>query len=382
VIRDSRLRRLLTIGHSYVVALNRRLAHEMAIHGRGRWEVTAAAPASFAGDLRRIALEPIEHEACRVVPLPMAFVAVPHLMFYGRGTHSLLRERWDVIHCWEEPYVAAAYQIARAAAPDVRFVFATFQNIAKRYPPPLSWFERRVVGRADGWIAFGETVHATLAPRRGYRDLPSRVIPPGIDADVFTPDAAAGARVRRQIGWEGGTPVIGFLGRFIEAKGIRVLTSVLPALRTPWRALFVGDGPERAELEALAAAHPGQVHIATGVPHSDVPAYLNAMDVLCAPSQTTTAWREQFGRMSIEAMACGVPVVASDSGEIPHVVGDAGVIVAERDLTAWRAALEALLLDPQTRNDLAVKGRTRARERYAWPLLARQHLEFFDEICG
>ena len=62
----------------------------------------------------------------------------------------------------------------------------------------------------------------------------------------------------------------------------------------------------------------------TGVAHDDVPEYLNAMDLLCAPSQTTARWREQFGRMLIEAMACGVPVVASRSGEIPYVVGDAG----------------------------------------------------------
>lgn len=376
------MKRVLTIGHSYVVALNRRLAHEMAMQGRGRWEVTAVAPAQFAGDLRRIDLEPIDNEACRLVPLPIVFNAVPHLMFYGRGIHPLLHERWDVIHCWEEPYVAAAYHIARSVAPDVRFVFATFQNIDKRYPPPLSWFERRVVTRADAWIAFGHTVHETLQGRRGYGEIPSRVIPPGIDVDLFCPDAAAGARIRRLIGWEGGTPVVGFLGRFVEAKGIRVLTSVLPALRTPWRALLVGNGPALAELEAFAAAHPGQVHIAANVAHGDVPAYLNAMDVLCAPSQTTFAWREQFGRMSIEAMACGVPVVGSDSGEIPYVLGDAGVIVAERDLTAWRVALETLLQDPGRRNDLAVKGRARAQAQYAWPLLARQHLDFFDTLCA
>ncbi len=82
----------------------------------------------------------------------------------------------------------------------------------------------------------------------------------------------------------------------------------------------------------LRNAHPGRVRVLTGVAHDDVPEHLNAMDLLCAPSQTTTRWREQFGRMLIEAMACGVPVVASRSGEIPHVVGDAGLVVDEADV--------------------------------------------------
>ena len=111
-----------------------------------------------------------------------------------------------------------------------------------------------------------------------------------------------------------------------------------------------------------------------------MPAYLNAMDLLCAPSQTTGKWREQFGRMLIEAFACGVPVVASDSGEIPHVVGDAGILVPEADDAAWVRTIHGLLADPQRRAGLARRGRDRAVNVYAWPLVARRHLEFFGEL--
>ena len=374
------MKRLLTIGHSYVVAQNRRLAHEMAVEGRGEWEVTAAAPLRFAGDLREIALEPIPGEACRLVSLPVRLDSLPHLMFYGRGLRALLQQQWDVIHCWEEPYVAAAYQVGRLAPAEARFLFATFQNISKRYPPPFNWFERGVLRRADGWIAFGQTVRDTLAAREGYAARPSRVIPPGVDVERFAPDAGARSRVRRELGWDESVPVAGFLGRFIEAKGIRVLTSVLPSIRTPWRALFVGDGPELPHLREFEAAHRSNVAVVTGVPHDHVPAYLNAMDVLCAPSRTTATWREQFGRMSIEAMACGVPVVASDSGEIPHVAGGAGVIVAEHDIAGWTAAIEALLTDAARRRELGARGLDRARAEYAWPAIARRHMEFFEEL--
>jgi glycosyltransferase involved in cell wall biosynthesis len=104
------------------------------------------------------------------------------------------------------------------------------------------------------------------------------------------------------------------------------------------------------------------------------------MDLLCAPSQTIARWREQQGRMIIEAFACGVPVIASDSGEIPHVVADAGRIVPEADVGAWAGAIGCLLSSPGDRRDLAGRGLARAREVYAWPRIARLHLDFFEEL--
>ena len=108
--------------------------------------------------------------------------------------------------------------------------------------------------------------------------------------------------------------------------------------------------------------------------------WLNAMTVLCAPSQTTPAWREQFGRMLIEAMACGVPVIASDSGEMPSVVGDAGVIAGERDVTGWTAAIDRLLGDAARRREQAARGIDRAHSRFAWPVVARAHLSLFEAL--
>jgi glycosyltransferase involved in cell wall biosynthesis len=122
--------------------------------------------------------------------------------------------------------------------------------------------------------------------------------------------------------------------------------------------------------------------VVTGVPHAGVPAYLNAMDLLAAPSQTIPTWREQFGRMLVEGMACGLPVVGSDSGEIPYVIADAGLVVPEADESAWVAALSALLEGPARRAELAARGLEKAREVFAWPVIARRHLVFFDELLG
>jgi glycosyltransferase involved in cell wall biosynthesis len=375
------MKRVLTIGHSYVVELNRRLADEMARQGNGRWSVTAAAPKRYHGDLRPIVLERGPDEACEVRGLPAHLTRFPHLMFYG-GLRKLLAERWDMIHCWEEPYVTAGAQIATLAPAGVPLVFATFQNLSKQYPPPFNWMERRVLSRASGWIAFGRTIHETQAARPGYSGIPSRVIPPGVDTHRFAPDASARRRVRSDRGWHDEIPVVGFLGRFVPEKGLGVLTAALRRVADPWRALFVGGGENQSELHALAASYPGRVSIAIGVPHDEVPGYLNAMDLLCAPSQTTSRWREQFGRMLIEAMACGVPVLASRSGEIPHVVGDAGLLLGEDDVEAWATAIHNVASDPELRRDLADRGLRRARLEFAWPVVARRHLEFFDDVVA
>jgi glycosyltransferase involved in cell wall biosynthesis len=372
-------RRLITIGHSYVVAENRRLAHEMALAGRGRWNVTAIAPESFRGDLRRIALEPIDGEADALVPLRVSWDRSAHFMRYRR-LRRVLRSGADVVHCWEEPYVAAAAQVAALKRRRSRLVFASFQNLEKIYPPPLSQFEWLSLWRAAGWIAFGRTVEETLIARRGYGRIPHRVIPPGVDVERFRPDPAAGAAVRREIGWSEHAKVVGFVGRFVPQKGIADLCAALDRMQSGWHALFIGGGELLPDLDRFGARYRGRVHVATAVRHGDVPRWVNAMTVLCAPSRTTSRWREQFGRMLIEAMSCGVPVVATDSGEMPYVLGDAARIVREGDTAALADALDTLLEDPASSAALGSAGVERVRTHFAWPVVARQHLDFFDAL--
>jgi glycosyltransferase involved in cell wall biosynthesis len=377
-VRREKRRRLLTIAHSYCVELNRRLPQELA--RLGGWDVVAVAPARFRGDFGWHVTASTPDEACRVVPVPVHFARPVHTMVYGGALGDLLAQPWDLVHCWEEPYVAAAAQIARATSPRVPLVFATFQNIVKRYPPPFGWIEKYALGRADGMIAYGDTSREVL-DARGWSGR-TRTIPPGVDVERFRPDAGARDRIRRELGWADpdDAPVVGFLGLFVPEKGLSRLTAALEAVKTPWRALFIGSGPLEAQIRAWSRRFGDRVRVQAAVPHDAVPAYLNAMDVLCAPSQTTNKWREQFGRMLVEAFASGVPVVASDSGEIPHVVGDAGVVVPEADHAEWVRAIETLLVDNRRRAELSRRGRARAVETYAWPVVARRHLDFFGEL--
>ncbi|KFE71498.1 glycosyltransferase family 4 protein [Hyalangium minutum] len=378
-----RARRLVSVSHSYVVTLNRRLANEMARVGAGQWEVTAVAPRFFHGDLSPIQLQREPGEASFVEPVRALFSRSAHVFVYGPALREKLARGVDLVHAWEEPYVFAGAEVALLAPKHVPLVFSTAQNLSKRYPPPFAQLERWVVRRSAGWIAFGETVKQNLLARPGYAERPARYIPMGVDVELFQPDRAAGEDFLRELGWqEQGPPVVGYLGRFVPEKGVELLRRVLERLTTPWRALFVGGGPLEASLRAWAEPHGDKVRIVTGVPHAQVPQVLNAMDVLCAPSQTTPRWKEQFGRMLAEGFACGVPVLTSDSGEIPHTAGDAARVVPETDVAAWTSALAELLESPDRRRELSARGRERAVTRFAWPVVAREHLSFFESVLG
>jgi len=84
--------------------------------------------------------------------------------------------------------------------------------------------------------------------------------------------------------------------------------------------------------------------------------------------------------MLIEAFASGVAVIGSSSGEIPHVIGDAGMVVSESDAIGWQQAIEQLTTDRLRRCELARRGRLRAEEIFGWPVVARQHLDFFEDV--
>ena len=371
------------IGHSYVVTLNRRLCREVALAGGPHVDVTVAAPVSFQGDLSPIRLEPHAGEPYHLEAIPTHLSRIPHLFSYGRALKRLLRSRpWDIVHVWEEPYVFAGAQVAWWTPTNTPLIFSSYQNLPKRYPPPFNLFERYCLWRASAWTGGGETIVQTLKDRPGYRDLTSRTIPLGVDLDAFRPDPEARRRTLASLDWpDAGPPIVGYLGRFVPQKGVRLLMRVLDRLDpSTWRALWVGGGAMEGELREWAERHGDRVRVVTGVPHDAVPAHLNAMDLLAAPSQTTPIWREQFGRMLVEAMGAGVPVVASDSGEIPYVVADAGMIVPEADESAWVIALQRLLLTRAQREALRARGLEHVREHYAWSVVAKKYVDLFMKM--
>ena len=107
--------------------------------------------------------------------------------------------------------------------------------------------------------------------------------------------------------------------------------------------------------------------------------YVNCMDTVVLPSRTTPDWVEFFGRVLIEGMACEVPVIASDSGEIPHVVGDAGLIFPEGDAVALADRIEQIARNPSFANQLIQRGLKRVKE-FTWETIADRTHEVYQAI--
>ena len=170
---------------------------------------------------------------------------------------------------------------------------------------------------------------------------------------------------------------IGYLGRLVPEKGVDLLVRACATLPANVRLRIAGKGPMRDALGSLAvqAGIGERVRITDAVPYADVPAFLRGLDILALPSRPSTIWMEQFGRVLIEAMACGVPVVASASGEIPAVLADGGLLVPPGDAEALGAALRMLAASADRRTQIGNAGRIRALAVFDAHAVARRFLE-------
>ena len=222
---------------------------------------------------------------------------------------------------------------------------------------------------------------AAILHRHGFtRPLP--VLPAvGVDTEVFGP-----CPQRQHQATD--APVFGYVGRFVAEKGIDTLLHAFAKLRQTTmpqaRLRLIGNGPQRSSLKLLAT----ELDIADGVefvapmPPAQIAREMCNLDILILPSRTTSVWKEQLGRVLLEAMACGVPVVGSDSGAIPEVIGDAGCIFPEGDVAALATILGELATDPAFCADLSERGRQRVEARYSQRHLAEQTMAIYQQLLS
>ncbi|MGR0218598.1 glycosyltransferase [Agromyces sp. ZXT2-6] len=306
---------------------------------------------------------------------PALFVYDPRPLWHALG------ERWDVLDLHEEPFALATAEVLllralrrRRDRPPV--VLYTAQNLRKRYPVPFRWFERWAL-RATAGVSACNSEAARIVEEKGFAGH-ARVIPLGVDLQRFRPVEAEGETATTDAAGPAGAVTVGFVGRLVPEKGLRVLLDALT--REPrLRLRAAGTGPLGTELPSLAAAArvADRVELVGAVDPDDIPAFLRSVDVLAVPSLPTPSWTEQFGRVAVEAMACGVPVVSSDAGALPDVVGGAGIVVPAGDAGAL---VEALLAAAGPRaEELRASGAARAAA-CSWEAVARDYLDLYRTV--
>lgn len=243
---------------------------------------------------------------------------------------------------------------------------------------------RRNLRRCAGYASWNQS-GVDLARRHGLPDRAPTTVVPGIvpDPSVFARTDVDRRAARGRLGLSDELKVLGFVGRLEPEKGADLLIEAASRLeRTDIEIWLVGSGGALPRLLAHANAAGVRTRHIPPVEPTDVPDLLAAMNVVVVPSLTTPGWTEQFGRVVVEAMLAGTPVVATASGALPEVVGDAGIVVPENDPDAIAAALSDLLERPQLAARLVAAGRERVRSRFAPEVLARRLVEFWRAAHG
>lgn len=372
--------RVLRISHSAVVTAWR--GREDALRARGLTVRTLSARTWEEGG-RDVDLEPRPGEDVVGV---RTLGRHPNVFLYDpRPVWRALGEDWDVLDLHEEPAALATAEVLLLRAlrrSRVPYVLYSAQNIAKRYPAPFRWWERWAL-RGVGAVSVCNAEAADVLRAKGLT-APAHVVGLGVEPaahDAGAPDE--GAPTDAGVVGAAAPARTGYVGRLLHPhKGLDVL---LDAAESDPRltVAIAGAGPYEAELRRRAAtpALAGRVTFHGHLAGAALAAFYRSLDVLAVPSVPTPGWLEQFGRVAVEAMAAGVPVVASDSGALRDVVGGAGTLVPPGDAAALAAALLAVVDDPDQAARMRAAGTARARE-YTWAAIAERYEAMYREVAA
>ena len=372
--------RVLVLSHSYIMKPYRRKFALIA--ERPDVEMRVITTDRWYESIQEILFQPDSDVRCNEFPCPIRFSGYGSRFYYRGNLRAHFRDfQPEIIHLEEEPWSINALQVIRLKrkyCSSSRFIFRTSLSIPAKQKfgfLPI-WIERQVFRETN--MAFPLSDNAgRILKQRGYHGE-AVPFPNGVDLRLFHKMDVK--RLSTSLGLFGYF-VIGYLGRIVESKGLDTLVAAAARLEIEYRLLIIGSGEYKADLVGIAE----ELRIADRIVWIDgmlpekVPEYVNCMDTVVLPSRTTPDWVEFFGRVLIEGMACEVPVIASDSGEIPHVVGDAGLIFPEGDAVALADRIEQIARNPSFANQLIQRGLKRVKE-FTWETIADRTHEVYQAI--
>ena len=338
-----------------MVSVNQEVYRELARRG---WEVTIVLPNRWRHEYANVDVLPeaLEGMETALRPTRVALRGRPQRHFYLTSCRARSAEaRPDVAFIEAEPFSLPAAQWGRALTRlGVPFGVQSYENIDRHLPLPVRWLRSRVL-RDAAFVAARSESASRLARAWGAKGEVA-LAPPAVPAWDNVP-----AAVER-------TFTIGYAGRLVQSKGLMDLLAAVRQLDAPVELLLIGDGELRAQLDGQPI--PGsRVRVLNELRHEEMASGYAQLDVLALPSRTTPTWKEQFGRVVIEALWCGVPVVGSDSGEIPWLIEltGGGLTFPEGDRDKLAKQLTKLRNDTPLRRRLSSAGRGAVEKLFSVP---------------
>lgn len=374
--------KVLLISHAYTVNENQQKIEALA--DISDIKLLLFVPSFWKDSLRTVTLEKNSAGKYSIVSSNVFFNGkISGYFFSGKIFNVLKTFKPDIIHIEEEPWSFVSLQIvllSKILGLKSKIVFFTWENIKRKYRILNNIAENYFLKRADYAIA-GNNEAKDVLIQKGFNKEKISVIPQlGVNTVKFKKNDSS--RLRSKLGIKEFT--IGFIGRFVEEKGIYTLFNAYLRLKDKAQLLLIGNGQLKGEIKALIDKYnlSSRVIIVESVNHSEIPEYMNCLDVLVLPSLTTSSWKEQFGHVIIEAFACEIPVIGSSSGAIAEVIGDAGLIFKEGNADDLQEKLELLINNEQERKKLAEHGRKRAEEYYTNKKIAEQTYNLYKDLIN
>jgi glycosyltransferase involved in cell wall biosynthesis len=351
---------LLVVSHPAVLTVNQLVYAALVDRG---WDITLVVPShwrhAYSGEDFTPRALPALQQALR--PTRVVLRGQPQRYLYVTRCRRLARgARADVAFLEAEPFSLSAIQWGRALHRlGVPFGVQCYENIDRTLPAVVRAMRSRLLSQA-AFVAARSPSAGQMARAWGAAGEVG-LVPPAAPPWEQAAGAPSAAESR-------GVFTVGYAGRLVESKGVMDLLGAVRRLDAPTRLLLIGAG----ELASRIAAEriPGcDIEIRAGVGHDRMASAYAELDVLVLPSRTTPTWKEQFGRVIVEALSCGVPVIGSDSGEIPWLIGltEGGMVFAEGDVAALADRLRTLRADPALRARLADAGRAAVARQFSVP---------------
>lgn len=314
-------------------------------------------------------------------------------LWWFRGLGALLRSlKPHIIHVEEEPESIVTLQITRLSQRLKRrpiLIGFTWRNMPYPLPGVPWWHPKRVlqdlIQRSNLYL-FDVWIAGSHESESFFRNLgvsaPMPVIPQyGISPERFFPQSGLQS-LRSDLQLPSDSFLIGFVGRILKMKGLATLIEAMSLLPESVHCVALGSGDDEAWFASAvqSAGLTSRIHHITSVQASQVAEALGGLDALVLPSLTTPTWKEQFGRVLIEAMACGVPVIGSSSGEIPYVVGSAGMVFPEGNHTELASMILNLKTDNELRRTLSARGLERVTSHFTNDVIAKKIVGLYQSL--
>lgn len=381
-VETARKLRVLFVSHAYIVGVNQGKLN--AIAETESVEVGLLAPSNWKA-LEWNRLLPLEN------PYPKLHLYSAPVTSPGKGGAHLYApwDLWrvlndfkpDILQVEEEVFSLSTFELALwSRLTKTPMVVFGWENLERQLSAPRQWICKFVLNTVKAIIP-GNQDGANIMRQWGYTGLLEVMPQMGVDPDFFAPpdppiDAPEmGDRPFR----------IGFLGRLAREKGIDLIFDAVQLLQQKELnccVILCGSGNNEAALKQKAE----NLQIADrviwrgAVRHEQAPAELSQFDVLVLPSRTTLEWKEQFGHVLIEAMAMGIPVVGSSSGEIPNVIGRSDLVFQEGDALGLATILKRMIRNPDWWQAVGEYGLARVDQLYTHERIAERLINLWRSI--